>query len=320
MTHESTVQAGLAIVGVFEGGGIKGLGLAGAAAAALDRGRRFQRVIGTSAGALVGSLIAAGYTGSELRAIVGEVRWEHLLDPPLLSRIPRIGPHFAMLRWNGIYRGRRLEQTWARLLAAKGVHIFDDLPRRGLRVVATDLTNTKAMVLPDDLPGYGIDAGSFSVARSVQMSAAVPFAFRTVPLRQPDGRIVQVADGALAARFPVQLADFEAGLPVVGFRLVSIREPAIQHQIRGPLSLAAAVISAGMGARETLPNLCSGLRRVVHVPMDHDSLDFGITRAKALELFEAGYRAGADFFDAVDTGALAFTDDRPGEARPSVGA
>ena len=63
-----------------------------------------------------------------------------------------------------------------------------------------------------------------------------------------------------------------------------------------------------MGARETLPNLCSGLRRVVKVPIDHNALDFKIDRNKALELFDIGYNAGAEFFDAVDSGALAFTD------------
>jgi predicted acylesterase/phospholipase RssA len=50
----------LPITGVFEGGGVRGVALAGAAAAALDHGFRFARAVGTSAGALVGSLVAAG--------------------------------------------------------------------------------------------------------------------------------------------------------------------------------------------------------------------------------------------------------------------
>ena len=55
------------VIGVFEGGGIKGIALAGAAAAAMEAGFRFEGVVGTSAGALVGSLVAAGYTSNELR-------------------------------------------------------------------------------------------------------------------------------------------------------------------------------------------------------------------------------------------------------------
>jgi NTE family protein len=39
--------------GVFAGGGIKGIALAGAAAGAMDCGYRFDRVVGTSSGAMV---------------------------------------------------------------------------------------------------------------------------------------------------------------------------------------------------------------------------------------------------------------------------
>ena len=47
------------VYGVFAGGGIKGIALAGAAAAAMDHGFRFERIVGTSSGALVASLIIA---------------------------------------------------------------------------------------------------------------------------------------------------------------------------------------------------------------------------------------------------------------------
>ncbi|MDX2342621.1 MAG: patatin-like phospholipase family protein, partial [Acidimicrobiia bacterium] len=69
------------ITGVFEGGGVRGVAVAGAAAAALDAGITFDRTIGTSAGALVGSLVAAGYTAAELSKTVCSVRWPDLLDP-----------------------------------------------------------------------------------------------------------------------------------------------------------------------------------------------------------------------------------------------
>ena len=53
--------------GVFKNGGIRGLGLAGAVAAVMDAGYRFTRVAGTSAGALVAALVAAGYQSADLR-------------------------------------------------------------------------------------------------------------------------------------------------------------------------------------------------------------------------------------------------------------
>ena len=52
--------------GIFEGGGAKGLAHIGALKAAEENGVRFIGVAGTSAGAIVASLVAAGYTADEL--------------------------------------------------------------------------------------------------------------------------------------------------------------------------------------------------------------------------------------------------------------
>ena len=56
--------------GVFVGGGVHGIALAGAAAAALDAGYRFDHLVGTSAGALVAALLA-GYTADEFPSLAG---------------------------------------------------------------------------------------------------------------------------------------------------------------------------------------------------------------------------------------------------------
>ena len=58
--------------GVFQGGGAKGYAHLGALSAAEDRGIQFERVAGTSAGAIVASLVACGYTSQELYNPVGE--------------------------------------------------------------------------------------------------------------------------------------------------------------------------------------------------------------------------------------------------------
>ena len=52
---------------VFEGGGVKGIALVGAVAVAEEKGYRWANLAGTSAGAIVASLLAAGYTGAEFR-------------------------------------------------------------------------------------------------------------------------------------------------------------------------------------------------------------------------------------------------------------
>jgi predicted acylesterase/phospholipase RssA len=54
---------------VFEGGGARGLALNGGIAALESQGYGFGRLVGTSAGAISATLVAAGYTGAELRAL-----------------------------------------------------------------------------------------------------------------------------------------------------------------------------------------------------------------------------------------------------------
>lgn len=279
--------------GVFEGGGIKGIALAGAAAAFLDAGYRFERVAGTSAGALTASLIAVDYTADELRRQVAKINWPALLDGVPLLRLPVLGKHIAFLRGGGLYRGAELQRVWSRLLAAKGVSTFGDIEPGRLRMVAVDLTHERGIVLPDGLEEYGIDAATFPIARAVRMSSAVPFVFRPVELQnRVTGDVSLLADGALASKFPVELVDQRSSTPVFGFRPLDIDDVHRHNDIRGPASLAGAVMTTGMSARETLPR---GRFESVHqilVPARRDSLDFNVNRREALEMFDEGYATG----------------------------
>ena len=52
----------LKIDAVFEGGGMRGIGIVGAINCMENNGCEFQRVAGSSAGAIIAALIAAGYS------------------------------------------------------------------------------------------------------------------------------------------------------------------------------------------------------------------------------------------------------------------
>lgn len=278
--------------GVFAGGGIKGIALAGAAAAVLDSGYHFERCVGTSSGALVSALVAAGYRADDLRSAVLEVDWPALADPVLLARLPGAGRHLALALRRGLHRGDAIERTWTKLLRVKGVATFGDLPPGSLRAVATDITHQQGIVLPDDLARYGLDPACFPVARAARMSAAVPFYFRPVPLagrRRAD--VALVADGALTTNFPLRLAEWSATRPVIGFRFTYLDDPHHHERIRGPVSLARAVITSAIRAAGTLPNPLMDRAAVVDIPVVRDPLDFAVTPADALGLFELGYRA-----------------------------
>ena len=67
--------------GVFEGGGVKGIGLVGSLTVFEEEGYTdWQRVAGTSSGAIVASLLAAGYSALELQDLIMDLDYGQLLD------------------------------------------------------------------------------------------------------------------------------------------------------------------------------------------------------------------------------------------------
>ena len=73
---------------VFEGGGAKGVAFIGALGAFYDAGHQAARVVGTSAGAITATLLAAGLQPTAMKAALTEVdakgkpRFATFLDPP----------------------------------------------------------------------------------------------------------------------------------------------------------------------------------------------------------------------------------------------
>lgn len=277
--------------GVFEGGGVRGVALAGAAAGAMDLGVEFDQTVGTSAGSLVASLIVADFGPDDLAAAICRIRWPDLLRPVRGTRIPVLGRHLAMLTRRGMYDSARLEEVWGELLAERGVRTFGDLRPGSLGVVVTDLTHSRGVLFPDALGDYGYDPDLFPVARALRMSSAVPFLLTPVRLRNRlDGDLVYMADGAIAANYPVGMVRKDR--PVLGFRLVL--DPAghdsVHLKVRGPLSFAKSVVTSGIRARYALPREPEPGVTVVHVPVRSD-VDFNMSGNEARAVFDRAREA-----------------------------
>ena len=106
--------------GVFSGGGIKGFAYVGAMQVLEERGIQFNRVAGTSAGAILAAFIAAGFNAQELEEIFDELNLKLLLDPPKLwINVPFI-KWMNLYRRFGMYRGNALEKWFHQKLATKG--------------------------------------------------------------------------------------------------------------------------------------------------------------------------------------------------------
>ncbi len=165
------------------GGGVKGFAHVGVVRALEMQGFRIRAIAGTSAGGLMGSVYAAGFSTVEM-----ENRLLQVDQGKLFFRLPGDGP--SLFGVGGVLR--ILEQ-------ALGDCTFDQL-RFPFAVTAVDLDHGKEVILDQ---GRVVDA--------VLATIAVPGIF---PPRNHDGRML--VDGGILNPVPVSLARRLApGMPVV---------------------------------------------------------------------------------------------------------
>lgn len=295
---------------VFEGGGVKGIGLVGAVVATEKEGYQFENVAGTSAGAIVASLVAAGHSGPEMRKILEELDYNHFKDPGWEDRIPLIGPVISLLTEKGVYEGNFVETFIRDLLAQKGVHTFGDLVmeaykddpnyRYKLQVIAADVSRGRMLVLPRDIEEYGVRADDLNVARAVRMSMSIPFFFRPVLLQDnKTGRTSYVVDGGLLSNFPVHLFDDgsdDPPWPTIGYKLVEPQEGK-PRDIKGAFSLLTALFATMMEAHDARHVRELNFVRTIPVPtMGVGTTEFDLPREKSEGLYQSGYAAAQEFF------------------------
>lgn len=174
-------------VGIALGGGVvRGLAHIGVLAELEDAGIPIDIVAGTSVGAVVGALYAAGMSTAEIEYIAGKIRWRDLARP--------VWPRRGLLTFEP------LERTFIRLL---GDITFADLARP-FATVCTDMRTGRQVV---------IDRGR--VAAAVRASASVPVAVE--PLEYEP---YLLADGVLVNNTPASVvralgADYVIGVDIL---------------------------------------------------------------------------------------------------------
>lgn len=327
---------------ILDGGGVKGAALAGCLKAAQEIGIDFIAYGGTSAGSIIATLAAVGYTGQELEQIcTEEIEFHKFLDDDgvrlnelkefiaknarlrvsggvgsaleilrtLRAARPVIGP---LLKDLGLYEGHRLKEFLLRKIRMKVPKLaqvdpirFRDLVEAGcapLKVVASDLRSHAPEVF--DV----IHSPSMPVVDAVRASISYPFVFKPVPMA---GRYL--VDGGLASNLPVFLFEHERRLryaPVVAFDLVT--PPKDRDQTNYSFKqLCADLLDTSIDASDRL--LGSLLEGLLHVRVDVDAnihaTDFWITRDQRRDLFRRGELAVHKFFRAQVPQFLSATDE-----------
>ncbi len=266
--------------GVFQGGGVKGIALVGALQVAESRGVSFEGVGGTSAGAIVAALYAAGYTSAEMRLILEGVQFDSLLDRASLARL-------ALAKRLGLYRGKLFQNWIHKHLAKKGVRLLKDCPKH-LRIVATDLTERTIVVLDAE------SQPNLEVAEAVRMSMSIPFVFEPVQL----GRNLMV-DGGVLSNFPLSLFD---GNETLGFRLHS-RSASLPFAPEGYREYLLAIMGAMLDGRDNYDVQTKKLAGLIEIdPGRFSSTQFKLNDSEKADLYERGVSAASRFFvDPVNT-------------------
>jgi NTE family protein len=314
---------------VLEGGGVKGSGLVGAlfALAGAADPYTFHRIAGTSAGAIVASLLAAGYTVEELGSIMKELDFAQFEDEsPAFKHFTLLGEVFGLLFREGMFRGDFLHSWIADTLAKKNVRTWADLkdPDPGsalppeqqykLVVIVSDVSRGRELRLPWDYQELlGVPPDDQLVADAVRASASIPFFFR--PFHMAADKTVTgghgdilCTDGGMLSNFPIDIFDRDdhqqQRWPTFGVKLSAKQQiqDANWKPDPGPLQLALSLIATMANAHDQMhvdnPEFSS--RTIFVDTTGFKSTDFHLTNSDKSTLFDSGAAAGAAFLAAWD--------------------
>ncbi|MFC0470987.1 patatin-like phospholipase family protein [Halalkalibacter kiskunsagensis] len=290
------------IDGVFAGGGVKAFAFVGALQVMEEEGYVFERLAGTSAGSIVAALIKVGYSSEEIFTMLDDLDVESFKDERM-SFLP-----FSLAKWVhmyfrlGLYKGNALESWLKTVLEAKGVRTFGDLPKGSLRIIASDLSKGKLLVLPDDLRQYGVIPEKFPVARAVRMSCSIPFFFEPVKIydRASAGKPSYIVDGGILSNFPMWL--FMDGntkrwkRPAIGFQLTPELSEMPANKINNAVEMFRALFETMSSAHDIRYIDQDHARNIVFIPvLDVKATDFELTEKQKENLIVLG-REETNFF------------------------
>lgn len=302
---------------VLEGGGVKGIALAGAITVLMERGYEFRRVAGTSAGSIVGSLVAAGFSHDELISAMSSLDYRAFQDGDAWDHFAA-GKMFSLLTEHGVYHGEYLKHWLGQQLAKHGVRTFADLPYTDemrsaevspfrLVVNVSDLSAGRLRQLPWDYADhFQLDPRSQNVVDAVHCSMAIPFFYRPVILKDGGGREHWVVDGGLLSNFPITLFDAPADVtprwPTLGIKLSSkpsAVQQAFPNQVHGTASMSLAILNTLTGFYDRMHvDDPSVVARTIFIDTgDIQATEFSLTREQRDFLYSNGRKAAVRFLD-----------------------
>ena len=273
---------------VLSGGAARGLAHIGVLKALEEQGVAIDAIAGTSMGAVVGGLYAAGYSVAELEELAISLDWQQALsdDPPredvpfrrkqddrdfLVKQKLSFRDDGTLGLPLGVLQGQNLAVLLEKLFARAGaVEDFDELPVP-FRAVAADIATGESVVFSQ---GY--------LALAVRASMSIPALLTPVEV---DGRLL--VDGGISDNIPVDIAR-QMGVDRV--IVVDIGSPLATteslHTVFDILNQSVALLTR-RNSEAQLATLTSS-----DILVQPELTGYGITDfARGQDLISAGYRA-----------------------------
>lgn len=271
---------------VFEGGGIKGIAFVGVLKAIEEERLEIDNLAGTSVGALIAALIAAGYTSSELEEILLNYDFTKLKTNKANKTIPFIGKALALLKYKGLYSTDELERFIDELLNKKNVKTFNDL-KCDLKIVACDISYQKMIIFPDDLPEYGFNKETFPLSKAIVMSCTIPMVFE--PYKFNNSLIV---DGGVVSNYPIWIFD-KSKTETIGF---IIKDKNVKNANKNIFTFLTSIVSTISNKDDIVLGLNQAKSKTCVIDEENISpIDFNLPLETKQGLLEKGYKQAKNF-------------------------
>lgn len=176
---------------ILQGGGVKGLAYIGALRCFEENNIKVKNIAGSSIGAVIGSLIIAGYTSYELENIINN------LDYNMFYRRNNI---LETIQNKGLFSTKHLEHYLEQLLINKNIRVFKDIKvgnNYKAIFIATSIKHQRIFILPYDLKLININPDTFPIAKAAIMSCSIPFFYEPYKLKNE-----YFYDGGMSDNYP----------------------------------------------------------------------------------------------------------------------
>lgn len=193
------MKLGLAL----SGGGIRGIAHAGVLKALEDNHIPVEIIGGTSAGALISSLYALGYSPYYIYILFKRYAKEiaAINSGPIISGIGSLIKS-KKVSITGLKTGKSIEKAYDNLASRKGVKTIQDIQKMPLVITAVDVSEAKEYIFTNQIPKEGKDKSQYitdiPIGKAVRASSSFPAVFCPCEFKKH-----QFLDGGVLDNIPV---------------------------------------------------------------------------------------------------------------------